>query len=82
MRPVEIIFWRGNQKLVIDKKWEDPERQVGFLCETLNKQTNKQKWDRVEDVVINIVHVDIEMPIRHLWKNVGWPKVRRTGKSP
>lgn len=42
MRHVEIIFWRESQDPVIDRKWEDSEKEVEFLCESLSK-----KWDRV-----------------------------------
>lgn len=58
MRPVEIIFWGESQDLVIDKKWEDSEREVGILRETLNK-----KWDKVGDMIITIVHVKVEISV-------------------
>lgn len=61
---MEIIFWRESQDLVIDRKWEDPERGVGFLCETRN-----DNWDRVGHMIMTTVHTEVEMPLRHLWEN-------------
>lgn len=45
-----------------DKKWEDPEREVWVLCETLHKNYG--------DMIITIVHVKVEIPTTHLWENV------------
>lgn len=38
---------------MIDRKWEDPETEVGFLCETITG-----KWDSVGAMIIRIVHVE------------------------
>lgn len=62
MRNVAIIFWRESQDLVIDKKWEDPEREAWVLCETLNKNCG--------DMIITIVHVKVEIPMTNVWGNV------------
>ena len=40
----EIIFWRENQDLVIDKKLKNLGKEVGFLCETLNLKMG-QDWE-------------------------------------
>ena len=35
-KDIEIIFWRENQDLVIDRKLKNLGKEVGFLCETLS----------------------------------------------
>ena len=40
-KDIEIIFWRENQDLMIDRKLKNLGKEVGFLCETLNLKMGK-----------------------------------------